>query len=44
MKLAGFDELLDCSKLPESAEIKGWAADFDHQQVFPMGGRLRLRN
>jgi hypothetical protein len=44
MKLAGFDESLDCSKLPENAEIKGWAVDFDHQQVFPMGGRLRLRN
>jgi len=45
MASAGFDQWVDCSKLPQNAEIiKGWAVDFDHQQVFPVGGSLRLRN
>ena len=41
---AGFDESVDCSKVPAEAKMfKAWAVDFDQQQAFPLQGSLHLK-
>lgn len=43
MKQGGFDQDVDLSKLPTGdLQIKAWAVDLKRQEIFPVGGTLRV--